>query len=164
MPPPPPPSAQEAAIILLALSGIVQMNIILTRNPSFWWHFSKDSAPRPSIILLIPVLSFLLGTTFVCVYWNKNIKPDGPVYLFEGVGECGGAQHVLEGLGPRARFGGRQGALGGRALRLWGLIRWRSQRPKAHAGLNAAPLPLCSRAPPCLARPPPRLQAGTRCC
>nr|AQM50087.1 P-type ATPase HA2 [Dunaliella maritima] len=79
-------SGKEPALIFLSLSGMVQLNIILTRNPSFWWHFSKKSAPKPSPILLVPVTCFLGGSTFMSVYWNGNIKPDGQRYLFEGAG------------------------------------------------------------------------------
>lgn len=77
---------QEAAIIFLSLSGMVQLNIILTRNPSFWWHFSKKTAPKPSPILLVPVVCFLTASMFMSVYWNGNIKPDGKRYEFEGAG------------------------------------------------------------------------------
>jgi H+-transporting ATPase len=69
---------------------MVQLNIILTRNPSFWWHFSKKTAPKPSPILLVPVTCFLTASMFMSVYWNGNIKPDGNRYEFEGAGVWGG--------------------------------------------------------------------------
>ncbi|KAK9819692.1 hypothetical protein WJX72_001191 [[Myrmecia] bisecta] len=79
-------SGQLVAIIFLALSALIQLNIILTRNPGFWWEFKRSTAPRPSIILVIPVVLFLLASTFIAVYWPRNIKPDGGRGSMEGAG------------------------------------------------------------------------------
>lgn len=32
----------------LTLTALIQLNLIATRNPSFWWRFSKKTAPRYS--------------------------------------------------------------------------------------------------------------------
>ena len=73
-------------MLFMTMMGTIELNIILTRNPSFWWHFSKTAAPRPSLTLLLPVIAILIGALFMSVYWNGNIKPDGDRYVFEGAG------------------------------------------------------------------------------
>jgi H+-transporting ATPase len=72
--------------MFLALVALIQLNILLTRNPSFFWHFGPKSAPRPSVILLLPMIGFLLIATFVAVYWPNNVSPDGGVGNMEGAG------------------------------------------------------------------------------
>lgn len=56
---------QVVAVIFLALTIITQLNIISTRNPSFWWYFSKKTAPPPSLKLALPVSMLLLASTFI---------------------------------------------------------------------------------------------------
>ena len=63
----------------------MQLNIISTRNPSFWWHFSPTTAPAPAALLVVPVFFFLLAATFVAVYWPPRIKPDGGLGFMDGV-------------------------------------------------------------------------------
>lgn len=63
----------------------VQLNIISTRNPSFWWHFSPTTAPAPAALLVVPVFLFLLAATFVAVYWPPRVKPDGGLGFMDGV-------------------------------------------------------------------------------
>lgn len=72
-------------MVFMVLTAMIQLNIISTRNPSFWWNFSKKSAPRPSLLLLTPVVTLLIAATFVAVYWPASLKPDG------GRGEMAGA-------------------------------------------------------------------------
>ena len=38
----------------LTLTGLIQLNLIATRNPSFWWLFSKKTAPRYCSTLTSP--------------------------------------------------------------------------------------------------------------
>ena len=64
---------------------MLQLNIISTRNPSFWWHFSSKTAPPPALMLVVPVSVFLLGATFIAVYWPADVKPDGGLGFMEGV-------------------------------------------------------------------------------
>lgn len=56
---------QVVAVIYIALTIITQLSIISIRNPSFWWHFSKKTAPTPSWKLALPVTLFLVGSTFI---------------------------------------------------------------------------------------------------
>jgi hypothetical protein len=70
----------------LALTIVTQLNIISTRNPSFWWYFSKKTAPPPSLKLAIPVSFFLLASTFIAVYWPTSVKPDGGRGFMDGSG------------------------------------------------------------------------------
>lgn len=37
----------------LTLTALIQLNLIATRNPSFWWRFSKKTAPRCSVYFLL---------------------------------------------------------------------------------------------------------------
>lgn len=53
------------AVIYIALTIIIQLNIIATRNPSVWWYFSKKTAPPPSWKLAVPVALFLVASTFI---------------------------------------------------------------------------------------------------
>jgi H+-transporting ATPase len=79
-------SGPEVAVIFMVLTAIIQLQIISTRNPSFWWHFSKKTAPRPSLLLLAPVITLLTAATFVAVYWPARVKPDGGRGSMEGAG------------------------------------------------------------------------------
>jgi hypothetical protein len=38
----------------LTLTALIQLNLIATRNPSFWWRFSKKTAPRCATSFLLP--------------------------------------------------------------------------------------------------------------
>ncbi|KAK9817909.1 hypothetical protein WJX72_004165 [[Myrmecia] bisecta] len=77
-------SGEMVAVIFLGLSVFIQLNIILTRNPGFWWRFSRSTAPRPSFYLLAPVAFFLTASTFIAVYWPRSLKPDGGRGSMEG--------------------------------------------------------------------------------
>lgn len=77
---------QVVAVIYIALTIIIQMNIIATRNPSFWFYFSKQTAPPPSWKLAVPISLFLLGSTFIAVYWPATVKPDGGKGFMDGIG------------------------------------------------------------------------------
>lgn len=37
---------QVVAVMYLTLTALIQLNLIATRNPSFWWRFSTKTAPR----------------------------------------------------------------------------------------------------------------------
>jgi H+-transporting ATPase len=74
------------AVMYLTLTALIQLNLIATRNPSFWWRFSKKTAPRPSLLLLLPVACFLLGATLIAVYWPLNVRPDGGRGAMDGAG------------------------------------------------------------------------------
>merc|ERR1712130_141023 len=74
------------ACVYMCLTILVQLNIISTRNPSFWWHFSSKTAPPPALMLIVPVSIFLLGATFIAVYWPAHVKPDGGLGFMEGPG------------------------------------------------------------------------------
>lgn len=71
----------------LALTALIQLNLLTTRNPSFWWRFGKHTAPRPSLILMAPVAAFLLAATFIAVYWPERIEPDAGRGSMDGAGE-----------------------------------------------------------------------------
>jgi H+-transporting ATPase len=77
---------QVIACIYMGLTIVIQLNIISTRNPSFWWHFSSKTAPPPALMLVIPVTLFLLGATFIAVYWPAHVKPDGGLGFMQGPG------------------------------------------------------------------------------
>ena len=66
--------------------GLLQLSLLLTRNPSFWWYFSKKTAPRPSVFLIVPIAMFCLAGTFVAVYWPRNLQPDGGRGVIDGAG------------------------------------------------------------------------------
>jgi hypothetical protein len=70
----------------MCLTILIQLNIISTRNPSFWWHFSPTTAPAPAALLVVPVFLFLLAATFVAVYWPPRVKPDGGLGFMDGPG------------------------------------------------------------------------------
>jgi hypothetical protein len=72
--------------MFLALVALGQLNILLTRNPTFFWRFGPKSAPRPSAILLLPMIGFLVIATFVAVYWPNHVAPDGGLGNMEGAG------------------------------------------------------------------------------
>lgn len=74
--------------MFLALTILLQLSIVLTRNPSFWWRFGKKSAPPPSPFLIGPVFAFLLASTFIAVYWPLDVRPDGGRGDFQGAGSC----------------------------------------------------------------------------
>jgi hypothetical protein len=78
--------AQTVAIVYLGLTLFIQLQIFLTRNPSFWWHFAPHSAPRPSMLLIFPVLFFTIGATFIAVYWPISAQPDGGAATLDGAG------------------------------------------------------------------------------
>ncbi|GAQ86610.1 h+ ATPase [Klebsormidium nitens] len=77
---------QVVAVMFLALVALIQLNILLTRNPTFFWRFGRTSAPRPSVILLLPMCAFLLAATFIAVYWPADVAPDGGIGNMEGAG------------------------------------------------------------------------------
>ena len=77
-------SLQVVAVIFLALMGLLQLSLLLTRNPSFWWIFSQKTAPRPSIFLLLPIAAFCTAATFVAVYWSRDLQPDGGRGVIDG--------------------------------------------------------------------------------
>ena len=79
-------SAQTNAIMYLGLTLFIQLQILLTRNHSFWWHFGPNSAPRPSLLLLFPVVFFTVGATFIAVYWPISAQPDGGIAAIDGAG------------------------------------------------------------------------------
>ena len=56
---------QVVAVLYIALTIIIQLNIIATRNPSIFWWFSKKTAPPPSWKLAVPVALFLVAATFI---------------------------------------------------------------------------------------------------
>jgi hypothetical protein len=41
----------------LTLTALIQLNLIATRNPSFWWRFSKKTAPRCTRVQGLPTHS-----------------------------------------------------------------------------------------------------------
>ena len=69
-----------------ALTAFIQLDILLTRNPGFWFHFGPRTAPRPSLALIAPVAVFLLGSTFIAVYWPLSVQPDGGAAALQGAG------------------------------------------------------------------------------
>ena len=73
-------------VVFVLLIVILQLNIILSRNHSFWWFFSDRTAPRPSLIMLTPVFVFMLAATFISVYWPLHVQPDGGRGDFRGAG------------------------------------------------------------------------------
>ncbi|KAI3423925.1 hypothetical protein D9Q98_009759 [Chlorella vulgaris] len=79
-------NGQTVAVMYFGITCFIQLTILLTRNPSFWWRFSEKSAPRPSLILLTPVVAFVLGPMFVAVYWPRDVQPDGGAAVLEGAG------------------------------------------------------------------------------
>jgi hypothetical protein len=81
-----PVPGKVVAVMYLCLTALIQLNLFATRNPSFWWRFGSKSAPRPSLVLLAPVVAFLLGATFIAVYWPSNIEPDQGRGAMEGAG------------------------------------------------------------------------------
>jgi hypothetical protein len=44
------------------------------------------AAPPPSIYLLVPVGCFLIGATFIGVYWPLDFQPDGGKGALAGAG------------------------------------------------------------------------------
>jgi H+-transporting ATPase len=79
-------NGQTIACMYLGLTCFIQLSILLTRNPSFWWHFSKKSAPRPSLVLVGPVIAFILAAVFMAVYWPLDVQPDGGLAVMQGAG------------------------------------------------------------------------------
>lgn len=79
-------SAQTNAIMYLGLTLFIQLQILLTRNTSFWWNFGPHTAPRPSWLLLCPVFLFTLGATFIAVYWPISAQPGGGIAAIDGAG------------------------------------------------------------------------------
>lgn len=79
-------NGQTIACMYLGLTCFIQLSIMLTRNPSFWWHFSKKSAPRPSMALVVPVVAFILAAVFMAVYWPLSVQPDGGLAVMQGAG------------------------------------------------------------------------------
>lgn len=77
---------QVVAVMYLGLTLLIQLNLLTTRNPSFWWRLTKGTAPRPSLVLLLPVLLFLLGATFIAVYWPAHVQPDAGRGNLDGAG------------------------------------------------------------------------------
>ena len=53
---PPCPSLQVNAVMYLALTGIIQLQLFATRNPSLWFWFSKKTAPPPALLLVVPAV------------------------------------------------------------------------------------------------------------
>jgi hypothetical protein len=47
------------------------------------------SAPRPSLLLIAPVLAFVLASIFIAVYWPRDTQPDGGVAVLVGAGGAG---------------------------------------------------------------------------
>ena len=78
---------QVCAVVFLHLFILLQLSILLTRNPSFFWRFGKKTAPPPSLFLLLPVVVLTTAATFVAVYWPADVQPDGGRGEFEGCGE-----------------------------------------------------------------------------
>ncbi len=58
-------SPQVNAVMYLALTGVIQLQLFATRNPSFWWHFSRKTAPPPALMLVVPAVCLLCGE-WVC--------------------------------------------------------------------------------------------------
>ena len=77
---------QVNAVLFLHLMILLQLSIVLARNPSFWCRFTKSTAPVPSPWLAVPMAVFLLGATFVAVYWPINVQPDGGRGELQGAG------------------------------------------------------------------------------
>lgn len=47
----------------LCLTALIQLNLLATRNPSFWWRFSKKTAPRwAPAYLAQPLTSQTMGS------------------------------------------------------------------------------------------------------
>ena len=63
------------AVIYMALTIIVQLNILSTRNTSVWFWWSKKTAPPPSLKLAVPVIAFLVGATFIAGETQILIAP-----------------------------------------------------------------------------------------
>lgn len=77
---------QTVSVMYLALTLFIQLQILLTRNPSFWWRFAPHSAPAPAPALVLPVLAFCVGSTFLAVYWPIGVQPDGGNAALQGAG------------------------------------------------------------------------------
>lgn len=77
---------QVVSVMFVLLIVILQLNIILSRNHSFWWDFRPTTAPRPSAVMLAPVIVFMLAATFIGVYWPLHVQPDGGRGDFQGAG------------------------------------------------------------------------------
>jgi H+-transporting ATPase len=77
---------EVVAVMYLCLTALIQLNLLATRNPSFWWRFGSKTAPRPSLILLAPVAAFLLAATFIAVYWPARVEPDQSRGSMDGAG------------------------------------------------------------------------------
>ena len=44
------------------------------------------SAPRPSLLLVAPVVAFMLAAMFIAVYWPLSVQPDGGLAVMQGAG------------------------------------------------------------------------------
>lgn len=77
---------QTVAVMYFGLTSFIQLSIFLTRNPSFWWHFSAKSAPRPSLALILPALLFVVGSFFIGTVWPASTQPDGGNAVLQGAG------------------------------------------------------------------------------
>ncbi|KAK9806555.1 hypothetical protein WJX73_000387 [Symbiochloris irregularis] len=77
---------EVVSVVFVLLIVVLQLNIILSRNHSFWWYFSSKTAPRPSFIMLAPVAVFIVAATFIAVYWPLHVQPDGGRGDFAGAG------------------------------------------------------------------------------
>lgn len=86
---------QAVAVIFVGLVAMIQLNIVLTRNPGFWWWFKPSTAPAPSVFLLMPVALFLAASTFVGVYWPIHVQPDAGRGAISGAGDLL-IRHVIQ--------------------------------------------------------------------
>lgn len=64
------------AALYLDLAVTIQLNIFSARTRRFIFDLreEKDAAPLPSKILLAPVFSAIIGSTFLAVYWPAEVR------------------------------------------------------------------------------------------
>eukprot|EP00897_Mesotaenium_endlicherianum_P006539 jgi/Mesen1/5913/ME000030S05179 len=78
-------NAKVVAVMFLQLAVAIQLNILSTRNPLFFWYFSKRTVPRPSWLLLLPVAASCAISTFIAVYWPHSARLGGGAQM-DGIG------------------------------------------------------------------------------
>ena len=88
--------------------GLWQGHAAATRSPPLHYCLRPAclpacSAPRPSLVLIAPVLSFIVGSMFLAVYWPRDTQPDGGRAVLEGAGVSGAAEPAGQCCSPQLR-------------------------------------------------------------
>ncbi|GBG66655.1 hypothetical protein CBR_g66791 [Chara braunii] len=78
------PDSKTYAAVFLSLSIAVQLNIFASRTNGFFFYFTSNTAPPPSLWLVLPVCCSCLSSTLISVYWRSG-KARGPYEPMRGM-------------------------------------------------------------------------------